>query len=86
MEAQEGVARFLTLDDWHDSALLDSRWTLETVGVDTTEKLWLEVHGVEGVDGLIVVGLDLTCEAKSWSVLEAIERATFDFGATRATG
>lgn len=26
---------FLTLDDGHDSALLDSRGTLETVGVDT---------------------------------------------------
>jgi hypothetical protein len=51
----------LTLDDWHDSALLDSRWALETVCVDTTEKLRLQVHGVEGVDGLIIVGLDLTC-------------------------
>lgn len=49
----------LTLDDWHDSALLDSRWALETVGVDSAEELALEVHGIEGVGGLIVVGLDL---------------------------
>ena len=25
----------LTLDDWHDSTLLNSGWTLETIGVDT---------------------------------------------------
>ena len=25
----------LTLDDWHDSALLDSRRALKTVGIDT---------------------------------------------------
>ena len=56
--------RGLTLDDWHNGALLDSRWTLETVGVHTTEKLWLQVHGIEGVDGLIVVGLDLSCNSR----------------------
>ena len=27
----------------------------------TTEKLRLEAHVVEGVNGLVVVGLDLTC-------------------------
>lgn len=53
-----------TLDDWHDSALLDSRWALETVSVNSTEELWLEVHGVEGIDGLIVVGLDLSYRHK----------------------
>jgi hypothetical protein len=47
------------LDDWDDSTLLDSGWTLETVGVDTTEKLWLQIHSIEVVDGLIVVGVDL---------------------------
>jgi hypothetical protein len=52
----------LTLDDGHDSALLDSRRALETVGVDTTEELSLQVHVVEGVGGLIVVGLNLACE------------------------
>ena len=54
----------LALDDWHDSALLDSRWALETVSVDSAEELWLEVHAVEGVDGLIVVRLDLSCRAE----------------------
>jgi hypothetical protein len=49
----------LTLDDGHDGALLDSRRALETVGVDTTEELGLQVHRVEGVGGLIVVGLNL---------------------------
>jgi hypothetical protein len=53
----------LTLDDGHDGALLDSRRALETVGVDTTEELGLQVHVVEGVGGLIVVGLDLACTA-----------------------
>jgi len=52
----------LTLDNGHDGALLDSRRALETVGVDTAEELSLEVHVVEGVGGLIVVGLDLACE------------------------
>lgn len=56
-----------TLDDGHDGALLDGRRTLETVGVDSTEELSLEVHRIEGVGGLIVVGLDLTC-AREMSV------------------
>lgn len=50
-----------TLDDGHDGALLDSRGALETVGVDSTEELSLEVHVVERVGDLIVVGLDLAC-------------------------
>jgi hypothetical protein len=50
----------VALDDGHDGALLDSRGALETVGVDTTEKLGLQVHRIEGVGGLIVVGLDLS--------------------------
>lgn len=53
--------QILTLDDWHDSALLNSRWVLETVAIDTTEKLWLQVHGIEGVNGLVIVGLELSC-------------------------
>jgi hypothetical protein len=28
----------------------------------TSEKLCLQVHGIEGVDGLVIVGLDLTCQ------------------------
>lgn len=62
---QTGCSDKLTLDDGHDGALLDSRGALETVGVDTTEELSLEVHGIEGVGGLIVVGLDLSCSAGS---------------------
>jgi hypothetical protein len=50
----------LTLDNGHDGTLLDSRGTLETVGVNTTEELRTEVHLIERVDSLIVVGLDLT--------------------------
>ena len=55
------VPEKLTLDDGHDGTLLDSRRALETVGVDTTEELSLQVHVIEGVGGLIVVGLDLAC-------------------------
>jgi hypothetical protein len=50
----------VALDDGHDSALLNSRGALETVGVNTTEQLSLELHVIERVDGLIVVGLDLS--------------------------
>jgi hypothetical protein len=27
----------------------------------TSEELSLQVHGIEGVDGLVIVGLDLSC-------------------------
>jgi hypothetical protein len=37
-------------DDRHDSPLLDSRRTLETVSVDTTEEFGLELHVVEAGD------------------------------------
>lgn len=49
----------LTLNDWHDGALLDGRGSLETVGIHTTKKFGLQIHRVEGVCGFIVVGLDL---------------------------
>lgn len=72
----------LTLDDWHNSALLDSRGTLETVRIDTctrlltlilptmctldctSQKLRLQVHGIEGINGLVIVRLDLPCQTK----------------------
>ena len=83
-------SQVLTLNDGHDSALLDSRGALETVGVDTwlirsvnfpqnpatggtllhdrishtAKQLRLQVHGIEGVGNLIVVGLDLTCRRR----------------------
>jgi hypothetical protein len=50
----------LTLDDGHNGTLLNSRGTFETIGVDTAEQLALQVHGVERVGDLIVVGLDLS--------------------------
>lgn len=62
----------LTLNDGHDGTLLDSRRALETVGVDATEELGLEVHRVEGVDRLIVVGFDL-----AWKVALSVFCSTF---------
>jgi hypothetical protein len=56
------------LDDWDDGTLLNSGWTLETVGVDTTEKLWLQIHSIEVVNGLIVVGVDLL----TFDILESL--------------
>lgn len=46
------------LDARHNSALLDGRRLLETVGVDAAEQLLLQAHVVEVVDGLVPVGLD----------------------------
>ena len=42
-----------------DGTLLDGRGLLETVGVDATEKLLGELHAVEGLDGLVPVGVDV---------------------------
>jgi hypothetical protein len=50
----------VTFDDRHNSALLDSRWSLETIGVDTSKELSLQVHIIERVDGFIIVRLDLS--------------------------
>ena len=78
------MIKILTLDDRHDSALLNSRRALETVRIDAFEKLVTarlspecarqevltakqlrpQVHLIEGVDGLIVVRLDLPCKAQ----------------------
>ena len=58
------VTEKLTLDDGHDGALLDSRRALETIGVNTTKELGLQVHRVEGVGRLIVVGLNRACCGK----------------------
>jgi hypothetical protein len=54
-------SRLLTLDDGHDGALLDGGGPLKTVGVHSAKELSFEVHVVEGVRCLIVVGLDLAC-------------------------
>jgi hypothetical protein len=43
-----------------DSGKSDSRGEF----VPTSEKLGLQAHVIEGIDSLIVVGLDLSCRAK----------------------
>jgi hypothetical protein len=35
-------------------------WTVNVGKRRTSQELWLEIHAVEVVDGLIVVGLDLS--------------------------
>lgn len=42
-----------------ETNLLDRRRLLETVSVDTTQKLLAKVHGIEGIDALIPVRLDI---------------------------
>ena len=42
-----------------DSALLNGRGLLETIGVDTSEQVLPEVHVIEVVDDLIPVGLQV---------------------------
>jgi len=66
----------VALDDWHDSASLNSGWTLETVGIDTSEKLSLEVHGIERINCLVIVGFNLTF----WDLLETLISGSHDCG------
>jgi hypothetical protein len=63
-----------TFDNGHDGALLDGRRALETVGVDSAQELALEVHGVEAVGGLIVVGFDLGWWREAVSMLLYLNR------------
>jgi len=44
--------------DGLDGALLDGRGLLKAVGVDTAEKVLLEVHGIEASGGLLPIGGD----------------------------
>jgi len=48
----------VTLDDRDNRTLLDGGRTLETVSVDTAEKLWLDIHVVKVIDHFIPVGLN----------------------------
>ena len=54
-------------DDGHNSSLLDSRRSLEPIGVDSSQELWLQLHVVEAENsthqyGLILrLGRWLTC-------------------------
>mmetsp|Transcript_14782 Transcript_14782/g.25605 ORF Transcript_14782/g.25605 Transcript_14782/m.25605 type:complete len:510 (-) Transcript_14782:111-1640(-) len=45
-------------DEGHDSTLLNRRRLLETVGINTTQQLLFEVHGIEGFIDLVIVGAD----------------------------
>lgn len=60
----------LTLDNRHDGALLDSRRTLKTIGIDSTEELSLEVHRIERVDSLVIIGLDLALKSTELVTVE----------------
>ena len=42
-----------------DSSLLDSRWLLETVRVDTAEKFFRQVHTIESFNGFVPVGIEI---------------------------
>jgi hypothetical protein len=44
-------------DDREDGTLLNSGRFLETVGVDTTKELLLEIHVIEVVDDFVIVSL-----------------------------
>lgn len=50
----------LTLDDRHNSPLLNSRRAFETVRIDAAKEFGLQIHRVEGVGRFIVIGLDLS--------------------------
>ena len=41
-----------------DTALLDGTWFFETICVDTTKKILVKFHVIEGGDGFIPVALD----------------------------
>lgn len=49
----------IALDDWQNGTLLNRRWGFETVTENTTEDFRLEVQLLEGVNDVVVVGLDL---------------------------
>lgn len=48
-----------TFYDGHDSALLNSTWTIETVFVKALNELALQIHLVEGSGSLAIVGCNL---------------------------
>jgi hypothetical protein len=50
----------LTLHHGRNYALLHGRWALEAVVVDTADKLCLESHIVEGIDGSIVIEFNVS--------------------------
>ena len=46
--------------------MLNRRWLLETIGVDSTEQFFGDFHGIERVDGLIPVGVDVGISKSAW--------------------
>ena len=49
----------LTSNAGYDGSLLDSRRLLKTVGVDTTEELFSQVHLVEVIGNLVPIALHI---------------------------
>lgn len=69
-------------DDGHDGSLLNGGRSLETVGVDTSEKFGLQLHVVEVVDDGVPVGLDEFSIDVQVSSLVAGGDGSFGFDAT----
>merc|ERR1719398_52495 len=46
------------LDARDNGSLLDSRWLLKTIGIDSSEELFLQLHVVEVLADLVPVGVD----------------------------
>eukprot|EP00049_Salpingoeca_infusionum_P017060 m.351640 g.351640 ORF g.351640 m.351640 type:complete len:356 (+) comp16299_c0_seq1:1899-2966(+) len=58
-----------TLEAWLDGTLLDGRWALETVSVDTAEKVVLQAEVVKGLHNLVPVGLDFAFDLHAGDAL-----------------
>ena len=65
MHVKSHLRNVHTLDNWHDGSLLDSGRSLEAICIDSAQEFALEVHSIEAVSNLIIVGLDLTCKGTS---------------------
>ena len=52
---------------WLDSSLLDSRGLFETVRVDTTEKLFRQLHTIKGFNCFVPVGIEVGISQASFS-------------------
>lgn len=58
-------AVLLTLDTRDNSPLLDSRWLLKTIGIDSPEEMFTQVHLIKAVHNLVPVALKGRETAKS---------------------
>lgn len=76
-ESGEKMLTRLSLSDniassnaWNDSALLNSRWLLETISVNSSQKFFLQAHSIEIIDDFIPVRLDdSTYFHACWSIV-----------------